>query len=40
MAEQLIGSGYINEVELMRINVRKARQDIATSLICSSGKIN
>ena len=38
MAEQVIGFGYINEKELMRTNVRKARKDIATSLIYSSGK--
>ena len=38
MAEKLIGFGYIDEKYLMRMNIRKAHIDIATSLICSSGK--
>lgn len=39
MAEQLIGFDYINEKYLMSMNVKKARRNIATSLISNSGNI-
>ena len=37
MAEQLIGFGYLDEGNLMKMNVTKVRKDIATSLISNSG---